>query len=96
MRFLIEQRYLTDSVGTPVADYTLSVSSRDGADADAVLASFVADDGATGVGTAMLYRGEHALMFARKANALYALYAYPEDRPAVSGQAARHQDRTHE
>lgn len=87
MRFLIKQRYLTDSVGTPIADYTLSVTSRDGADAETVLASFVADDGATGVGTATLYRGDQALIFARKADALYALYAYPEDLPVARQRA---------
>lgn len=88
MRFLIEQRYLTDSIGTPVVDDTLKVTSRDGADAETVLASFIADDGATGVGTAMLYRGYQALIFARKGDALYALYAYPGDLLAVSDQRA--------
>ena len=83
MRFVIEQRYLTDSIGAPIADYTSIVSSRDGADARAVLAGLVADDGATSVGAVMLYRGEQALLFARKADTVYTLYAYPADRSDV-------------
>ena len=79
MRFVIEERILTDDAGKPVAGGPSEPSFHtfDAEDADAAVRLFIRKDGGVLVGEVMKFPGLHAVATVRKNSGVYTLQVSP-------------------
>jgi hypothetical protein len=84
MRFVIEQRHLTDDGGKPVGTpHPASFHTFDAEDADAAVRLFIRKDGGELLGEVLKFPGFQAVATVRKTNGVYTLQVSPTSQPRL-------------
>jgi hypothetical protein len=85
MRFVIEQRHLTDDAGKPVeSPHQASFHTFDAEDADAAVRLFIRKDGGEVLGDVLRFPGFQAVATVRKTSGVYTLQVSPTSQSRVT------------
>jgi hypothetical protein len=85
MRFVIEQRHLTDDAGKPVGSpHVASFHMFDAEDADTAVRLFIRKDGGEILGDVLRFPGFQAVATVRKTSGVYTLQVSPTSQPRLT------------
>ncbi len=85
MRFVIEQRHLTDDAGKPIGNpHQASFHTFDAEDADTAVRLFIRKDGGELLGDVLRFPGFQAVATVRKTSGVYTLQVSPTSTPRLA------------